>query len=419
LAKDILGSIYKNTVVQGNPGIGKSYFGVFLLLHLIQTNATVVYQPPGEHANRFLFCEHGVFEGNYSSFAQALHEETTFYIVDACVPDAVFAKTILVTSPRKEIWHEFSKKNCTLRFMSVWSRDELYSCRLLFSDLTEKKVKSLFKKWGGIPRFVLQYASDATQQSLLDDAIGAATDINSLLQSLRSGSVPDGAPHKLIHMHVAENNTTKSFEFASNYVAGRLVNRMMMNYREQLIMFLSSADGLNEYAVLRGQLFEQYAHNVLAHGGYFQVRKLVAAGAVAKDVKHKQFFPRTQKLFSTKAEVEAATHESYLQPKKKTFESVDAIVRPNILFQMKSGQSTYQCKQRGLLAALDILNFPKKVRLFFVVPPSQFETLTETQRYCGTKCSVLTQPDTRLKTIRQYALCVPLTTSQAAVSRIA
>lgn len=124
------------------------------------------------------------------------------------------AKTVLTTSPRREIWkvmiwvcplciarrvlaecqsrcvfhsktartvdqrdapQDFAKAGASTLLMPLWSEDELNAAGQSLYSLTEQEVQDLFAKWGGSARYVLQHAKNPSRQKDLDEAI---TDAN-------------------------------------------------------------------------------------------------------------------------------------------------------------------------------------------------------------------------------------------------
>lgn len=212
-------------IVLGNPGIGKTYFGYVLLLHLARSGATVVYER-GKEDCLYLFTPTESREGTREQFRPYLRDRRTYYIADACTPVDVAAKTILLSSPRRNVWYQFSKSHCTIRYMPIWSLEEIQRCReQIYNQQSEAETKSLFDRWGGIPRFVLEYANDVSQQELLDDAI-KGVNLDSLIEAVGNPEALDEATHRLIHLHVAEDFLTKSYRLASDYVADEVYMRL-------------------------------------------------------------------------------------------------------------------------------------------------------------------------------------------------
>ena len=70
---------------------------------------------------------------------------------------------------------DFAKAGASTVLMPVWSEDELQAAGQWLYNLTEQEVHTLFAKWGGSARYVLQYARDPRRQMDLDIAIANAT----------------------------------------------------------------------------------------------------------------------------------------------------------------------------------------------------------------------------------------------------
>jgi len=175
-----------NLIILGTPGIGKTYFGYFILLHLARLGATVIYESALQKEYMYLFTPDDIVVGNRAQFGSLLSSASTFYIADGLQPVSYAARTILLTSLRRDIWHQFSKTSCTMRYMPVWSSEEIFNCRsLLFDSLDCKLVERLYLQWGGIARYVLKFGSDSVQQSLLKAALNV-TNINSVVESTLS-----------------------------------------------------------------------------------------------------------------------------------------------------------------------------------------------------------------------------------------
>jgi hypothetical protein len=233
----------------------------------------VVYES-GLDQKRYLLTPNGVFRGGRDDFWQILDSSSTFYVVDAAPPVVVDAKTILLTSLRKEIWHQFSKHSCDLRYMPVWSREEIFACRsMLYPTLSEDLVEDLYLKWGGIARYVLKYALVEEQQARLKEAVDVSN-IDAVLQSFGGSGEKADASSRLIHRSVRDGFHSGPYQFASAYVVDEIYSRVYAKDREHLIRFLSATQGIGETGQLRGTLFEKHAHTVIVKRGSFRIRDL-------------------------------------------------------------------------------------------------------------------------------------------------
>jgi len=395
----------RNLIILGTPGIGKTYFGYFLLLYLARFKSTVVYETVLMR-KVYVFTPDRVFifKENSHDVDNYLKDPETFYIVDGQRPDYVNAKTILLSSFRKEIWYKFSNEGADIRHMPVWSRKEILNCRsLLYPELSEDLVKDLYSRWGGIARYVLKLATNTEKQEDLTNAI-RESNIYSILQSIGGSGKKAEASSRLIHSLVTEDFHSGPYVFASEYVATEIYEHAYKDAREKLIRFISASDRMDPYGQLRGTMFENFAHTVLARGGSFKVRDLQTNEESTLEL------PGDLKFFkySSNDDIQAARNH-YFIPASKTFKSVDSFIKPNLLFQMTCAEN-HPCKQAGLRDVLNnILDHPSEPKLYFVVPPDRFATFTY-QSYHGTNGQVLSEPGIFrcVRELSQFVLELPL-----------
>jgi len=151
-------------------------------------------------------------------------------------------------------------------------------------------------------------------------------------------------------------------------------------------------------------LFERVAHSKLEQGGTFQTRRLNDNFVTNLVVP-----TREKKIFKQVADISDAnlTAHHYLLPESSNFESVDSIIKPDILLQMTVSLS-HPCKQMGLFKVLNSLNNPQPPRLYFVVPPENFESF-QPQKYTDEKGKTLDlSRHQNVNSLVQYALEIPL-----------
>nr|BAP69148.1 RxLR effector candidate protein [Hyaloperonospora arabidopsidis Emoy2] len=389
---------YKRLIILGTPGIGKTYFCFLVLLFLAQDGATVIYESSEVEGERTLFSGDLVIKGLHTDFSEVLEQRETFYVVDGVKPSRVKAKTMLVTSPRKKVWHKIFQRNCARLFMPVWSKQEIFKCReLLYSNTPVEIVEKRYMKWGGVARYVLQYAEDKALQKVLKEAITKSNLQTILTASVESSGVESDVSHRLLHFRVNPDFCYKCLDFASVYVAQKVFERLYERGRRDLIDFLAASHQLSEDAVKRGILFERFALSVLSQGGTFESRQLKpkdsATGGDEDECKSNcvgvdsdgdvtmykragsgcvKLRPRESLFFKGVYEVTRADVGKFLQPASRNFEPVDAMAKPDELFQVTCAQ-VHPCKHNGLLKALEMLGNPDEPRLYFVVPPDVFE----------------------------------------------
>ena len=93
---------------------------------------------------------------------------------------------------------------------------------------------------------------------------------------------------------------------------------------------------------------------------------------------------------------------TFLQPASRNFESVDALAKPNKLFQVTCAR-VHPCKQNGLLKALSLRGNAVAPRLYFVVPPDVFERFK--YQDCHTvRGGMVKVVDEKLKKLEQHVI---------------
>uniref|UniRef100_A0AAV1TTM9 Crinkler effector protein N-terminal domain-containing protein n=1 Tax=Peronospora matthiolae TaxID=2874970 RepID=A0AAV1TTM9_9STRA len=418
--------VIRNLVILGNPGIGKTFFGYFILLYLARRTETVVYEAArGE--DRFLFCGGTAVAGSNTDFKDILGQSETFYVVDGFEPKVYEAKTILLTSPQPEVWRTFHKVHCERFYMPVWTEQEILHCReLMYPDRPLECVMECYRKWGGIARYVLCFTMVGSQQNLLGEAIDEVN-LEAIVNSNGKMSANDVMiSHRVLHFRVSDDFSNEGYRFASRHVLNMVYHNVFAKNRGRLLAFLSSCSKIGSFAVVYGSLFESYVHTILPRGGRFRVRRLIegskkrAAGReegkskktrviTDEDIEEVVLRERKVTVFEGNARVTADDPPTYLLPASGNFESVDAMGTPNELYQITCAK-VHPCKHQGLRRVLDMLGNPAEPRLYFVVPADIFEDF-EFQNYqkSGRK-KVIDSLDTdgNMKELKQYVMEIPL-----------
>ncbi|CAG8614434.1 2086_t:CDS:2 [Paraglomus occultum] len=444
--------------ITGNPGIGKTFFGYYLLYLLSQQRKTVVYHKLNR--SPILFSEEGVFShavDNIRAFKDYLGNEEVWYIVDGREPMEYVAKTILVCSPQKRHYSSFDKLGTTIRYMPVWSWEEIDACRTkLFRNLTQEYVRKLYNEWGGIPRFTLFYALNDSQQDLLLRAINSVND--NLLNFVGETTDDNSASHKIVHIctnipkgedegedgeeggegvedveitevedNPGESSTSKSpavtrpdkrknvigkgkpfysmstLEFASDYVSEEIMDKLIKNYRDKLENFVKASSSINDYSSLRGAIFERIAHRKLLKGGSFRTRPLFASTVSCFGANNSNLSIPTRKkrLFSDISEI---VPNMYCIPTQKNNASFDAFVFPDTFFQMTVSEN-HPIIKSGLEKYIKDDN--SDIKFYFVLPKEIYNSYQEQVLYT-TKRTVLKNRPPWINRLRQYALEIDL-----------
>ncbi|CAB4383198.1 unnamed protein product [Rhizophagus irregularis] len=195
----------RNLRLTGNPGIGKTFFGYYLIYHLVKNGKTVIYDVHTIKKFVILFGQtmdevsylHTIKDAR--KIKTSLSNQDAWYIVDGKSPDYSEAKTILICSPLKSHYKIFDRRIPEIRYMPPWSWDEINKCRAdIFAHLSENEVRELYIKWGGIPRNILEGARAKGIQKQLDGAINTCNE--SIFRYIGGDVAKDDISHKLIHI---------------------------------------------------------------------------------------------------------------------------------------------------------------------------------------------------------------------------
>ncbi|KAG4049783.1 hypothetical protein JG687_00009019 [Phytophthora cactorum] len=204
---------------------------------------------------------------------------------------------------------------------------------------------------------------------------------------------------------------SKYFASASQYVQEEVYKRLYEKNKAKLLQIIALSSGVSGLAVLRGILFEEHVHSVLSLGGVFRIRRLLDNNtgndndegfsqqwdgksdndeeddrlnvdaftngeeniSMEDDMPEETYgLPKQSTVvFDNDDELAAADSDVYLRPAAKNYKSVDAIIKPDVLFQA-TGAHKHPCKQKCLQEVLKSLGDPSEPRLFFVLPPDRF-----------------------------------------------
>ncbi|KAA1100509.1 hypothetical protein PGTUg99_015500 [Puccinia graminis f. sp. tritici] len=132
-------------------------------------NKTVVWEPFHQEGptRSFLMTSGGIEPVDIQSpqLLKALSNSKTVYIVDGHAPALhLNTWTLLITSPEREHYrHLLKRRDSCLLYMSPWSYEEMQICKsILYPDeaiLPTTLMDRLFEWYGGVPRYVLGFAT--------------------------------------------------------------------------------------------------------------------------------------------------------------------------------------------------------------------------------------------------------------------
>ncbi|PKB99367.1 hypothetical protein RhiirA5_462037, partial [Rhizophagus irregularis] len=388
----------------GNPGIGKTFFGYYLIYHLVKNGKTVIYDVHTIKKFVILFGQtmdevsylHTIKDAR--KIKTSLSNQDAWYIVDGKSPDYSEAKTILICSPLKSHYKIFDRRIPEIRYMPPWSWDEINKCRAdIFAHLSENEVRELYIKWGGIPRNILEGARAKGIQKQLDGAINTCNE--SIFRYIGGDVAKDDISHKLIHIWTNFPEGKTIVKFASNYVGEQVIIELRKIVIDKCRREVNAVIDGGKSNPVTGCIFEQIAHRVLRNGGTFKRRSLDTNEEDSIDFPKRDLFLLTQ--------IDDIKNEAYSIPLDKSFPSVDAIIAPNCLLQMTTAKD-HNIKISGLKRVQSKLETESDIYFYFVVPTKLY-SLYKKQKYSTTddKDALNTGPWIG-KHLKQYVLEIDL-----------
>jgi hypothetical protein len=152
------------SLVRGVPGIGKSSFALYCLWRLVKEGQHVLYSYPVGLGGAAAVVEFG---SGVRDDAVFIADGTDGFAVDA-------GRRLLVTPPRQAYIAEFSK-HAKPFYMPAPTTEELKLLRdTCFSDaleiLRDDAVDARIRRWGCVPRYVLDHTDD--EQQAFADTVG-------------------------------------------------------------------------------------------------------------------------------------------------------------------------------------------------------------------------------------------------------
>ena len=293
------GGPQRKFVVLGQPGIGKSAFGWWLIAQLLRRGRTVVYSCNSAKLGTPPEMEHSVFHrgvalktviADLGATKRLLSDPSVVHICDSCKPTlANPCHKIMLTSPDPDMWRWFVEKEfARVAYFPLYSNSELETLRAAeFGDTLPASVMALrVKAWGPVPRQVFSCQQATVKDSILlclsnvDLAVlqRAYNDVNASMARRPA----DDSPHALFLLHADRATLTSgSVSFRSDAVGLRILRALgALNY-DALLRGMQQLLESRTTRLVAGNLFEIAALDSLERGGTFICRRLDDATAAS------------------------------------------------------------------------------------------------------------------------------------------
>jgi hypothetical protein len=451
----------KNISVYGTPGVGKSVFASLLVFHLAAAspgsvvlytacNSTseemfLVFHPDGNVL--YMSAQDGVALISQLGVSDTDTDTLVWVIVDGYKPPAGTLcttrnsrlRTVMVSSSNleKKGWlHEWDKHVDFRLLMPPFCWEEMQQALEIRTPSEQFQVRlavidNRFAMFGGIPRLVLSVSEEPPIDIWRNEIMpGASKDLIFRTLTDTAEGLQTAAHHgksRLIHLypaaelrsgivHTLLNYSYRVPQFASEIVRSILFHRLEQAGKVKAAAKLQEACVHDDGGVI-ALLFEPFMHAQLKSGKQF---------TNAPDNNRALFpAPVTSTMFDSTMTVYDAPVGVYMQPKSKSFASIDSFIKLRdeggnlrvMLFQM-TGQVSHpinmpglkrlfavpaetpgavsykETRKRGGASVTYHVLLPTSTSLTFILTPNRFSAFCLPQGFVGSKDSVQLQCST-------------------------
>ena len=279
--------------VLGQPGIGKSAFGIWLLLHLLQQNRTVVYSRNFSKVDALPDIQHFNFHNGVAYTAKdlgpivdLLSNPIVIHLCDSIKPQSGgHCHKILISSPDPLVWRWFVlKEYAGTAYFPLFSFAEMEALRTAeFGNLLPPETLALrVRAWGLSTRAVFSpKQKDVAKDIMLAMSNKSLEELQKAMSQVRAptGGIASDTPHALFMLH-ADRETLNEGEvtFRSEAVAKRVSRMVASRTRDTLIPVLQQLLFEKSTRTVAGTVFEFAAMDVLVRsfnkGKFYEMRPL-------------------------------------------------------------------------------------------------------------------------------------------------
>jgi hypothetical protein len=252
-----------NFIITGNPGIGKSFFGLYVMYRLVLMNQLFMYE---ETVNRIVLYFPGnqiTMDRRQAKFLTDKFGSEIVYLADLSQreePDStlLYKFGMVFASPNPLRYQNFNKLSDTQKYyMKIATASMILEMAALLSDCTRdiNLINEQMDIYGPIPRFVLERGKASEGIVPLQDAIDSKGSSVFQLLSARTRQKDDDQSHILIHLNTT--NYVNHFEKpASSVVVELLIEHHRSELSKAFLLFMQDPS-----TVLKG--FAGYVFDVL------------------------------------------------------------------------------------------------------------------------------------------------------------
>ena len=398
-------------LMSGSSGIGKSYFVPYLIWRLFHPDGEFVKKVPETIVwrlqagdNEGYVYHNGFFykSSNLSRFFITsktwLDEKDAWIIYDGSAPaNLKSCNTLAVISPgvlesRSKANKEFVKSTACRVFLPPWSYEETVEVAQAvynFDASLDFSIRSRYRRYGGIPRYVLQYLNAQNQVDPLVQALCWSNVLRALIQAGTQAIDHSQVTGTLLHIIPDETLCSFNYEWGSTEIMEEAFKTLFQISKNKVSCSIPEPIALN-VGTFYGLLFKPYFHSCVGRQGFSgKCRRLMSETTSATSTVKKLniWGTKVNKLetitwriprmdvhrFDTILEIEPTKYNIPNKPKSLTIDAV-CPVRCEI-FQVTS-ENRHDIKGSCLTELYPVfapyLKTGQKVKFIIIVPPDIF-----------------------------------------------
>jgi hypothetical protein len=357
-------------------------------------------------------------------FDELLQSSTTVVLYDCSKtnsnpPHTANAKVLAASSFNPDQYKDFTKMFCTTLCMPLWSLDELELCRQACFNIVQHQnqisqtpaaediggplyhvsaaeLETKYNMWGGVIRWTIGSLCDATEEEFFKALAGV--NLDAVIRAVGSWNQMDfkdlSLTHRVVHADTVDMVKFQC-KFCSQAACEAVLQQLAVDTESKCRQFLAGTCGQSIYASLRGQIFEAYAHRVLARKNKIHVRFLDED----KETEDIEIGQRSLKVFEKLQDI---GNSDYAVPKIRNFAAVDSLAAPYLAFSM-TVSTDHPTVAAGLLNILPQIQ--KNKTLVFVVP-REIEEKFEKQQYLTRGKKIMQKLPQEIRNIRQAVMAI-------------
>ncbi|CAK0731510.1 hypothetical protein CVIRNUC_000004 [Coccomyxa viridis] len=394
-----------HVVISGNPGLGKSWFALYMLVRWLGDKIPVLWHQP-----RQIY----LFEG---STVRKLSTDEAVEVMQSCavpglryiadgaaplVPKPWVEQSLVAHSPDDSKYKEYLKPRGHEKgplWMPFWEPDELEALRAkhFAKEVSSVEMQQLIDRRGAVPRLVLDAAHNHTMDVRIKQAIG------SLQPSDIIAAEPSTAHafHRLVRIHPTRwrQGDFGSYEltFLSTDIEQKVVDKVLeiMSSNMAALMQLTRSSHAQLAGVMAATIVETWTHGVLQKGARLLTRvcprkgfrgavdeslvdSSMDAGGIALELSDRAAASSTWELelpalsehrFSKVEDLQSvSTEDKYLRP-PKSFPAIDSIaIVGGTAYLVQITQDLKHDINVGLLSVLACLPSHLDVKFVWALP---------------------------------------------------